>query len=122
MDEIILQLEKIDPDMKRKRKLDEFKAHADIIRSKTNKDELFKLLKNLYTLCEWDLNDTEHEERKQLIKEVLKDINGALIDELVDQIYEMRLFSRKTRWKKIKSKCRKCFRQRCENRDQNDNY
>ena len=113
----MLEIENQDQDIKKRRKIDEFKAQAEIIKSKTDNKQLFKLLKNLYTLCEWTLNETDHDERKQLIKEVLKDVSNDLIDELTDQIFEMNLFSRRTRWKKVKSKFRRCFRARCEDRD-----
>ena len=117
-DIILNEMEATDPELKKKRKMAEFRKRSDILISNSNKDELFKTLRTLYSLCDWLLNDLDHEERKKLIKEVCKDVNNSLVDELVDLIADKKLYSKKTNWKKFKYCCRRCFRRR----DQNDNY
>lgn len=99
-----------DDEMKMDMKKKEFIKKANKIIKLTKDKKLFKVLRRLYTLSEWSINELSHDERKEIIKSILKNQSQDLIDELLDEILTNKLFNKRTKYKQIKKYTKKFFR------------
>jgi len=101
--QIIKELEIDNPNLKKERKRHEFIKRSKNMTNRRDKNKnLFLTVQTLYSLCEWVNNEWTHDERKELIKEQLKDITPELIDELVDTVFSKKLYSKKTKFKQFR--------------------
>jgi len=117
--QIIKELEIDNPDLRKERKRHEFLKRSKNMTNKREKNKnLFLTVQSLYSLCEWVNQEWSHDERKELIKDQLKETAPELIDELVDTVFGKKLYSKKTKWKQFKYACKRlCCRFRNNNDD-----
>jgi len=109
-----LELEKDDPDLRKNKCLDDFKKQSKTLIEKHGTDDIFKLLKYLYTLSEWVLEGVDHDDKKQIIKELLNDFDDKLLDNLINLIYDKKLYNKKTYFKRARYAFKKmCCNFRC---------
>jgi len=95
------ELEEDNLELKKERKRLEFlKRSRNMTKNKSK--NLFLTIQTLYSLCEWVEVNWTHEERKELIKEQLKDVSPELVDEIVNTVFNKKLYSKKTNWKRLR--------------------
>jgi len=108
-DNIFLELEKNDPSMYYDKCMEKYILISNELIERYGKQDIFKLLKYLYTLIVWTLPKIKHEERKKIIIEMLEDIDSKLLDNLIEVIHDKKLYTKRTYFKRARYALKKLF-------------